>query len=84
MNLYIDYSWDLTNCEWIYSLVEHYYYKSLSTDISNLESSSFKVYPNPAVDYITIETGDSSQPVSVEMYSISGKLVLQKELTNSK
>ena len=47
-------------------------------------ASSFKIYPNPASDYIQIES-NNVQISSVEMYSVLGKKVVsQKTLINNR
>jgi hypothetical protein len=50
--------------------------------VKTLTQSSFRVYPNPASDYITIDgvTGSSGMPASVSLYNITGKLVLSTTL----
>ncbi|MBL0341851.1 MAG: T9SS type A sorting domain-containing protein [Bacteroidetes bacterium] len=47
-------------------------------------SLTFKVYPNPFVDRITIELSNSDQPVSIEIYDILGKLNSSYQLTDMK
>ena len=52
-----------------------------TTDIKDFNTTDFKVYPNPASYYITIELpfNDSS---SGEILSLNGKSVLQFELSS--
>jgi len=46
-------------------------------------SSDFKIYPNPAIDYITIETGSQSRHLDhIRVYDSSGKLVMKTELND--
>ena len=52
--------------------------------VEKVLASKFKIYPNPASDYIQIES-NNVQITSVEMYSILGKKVVsQKKLTNNR
>ena len=52
-------------------------------DVRQLELSSFKVYPNPARDYITIKS-DKVKIASIDLYSVLGKQVLsQKKLIDN-
>jgi len=47
-------------------------------------ASNFKVYPNPASDFVTIET-NNVEISAVKIYDILGKNVLkQNELTNNR
>lgn len=41
-----------------------------------------KVYPNPAADFITINTGDLKN-IQVELFDISGRKLLQQNVVNS-
>ena len=50
---------------------------ALGIDIVNGESD-FSIYPNPATDYLHIET-DNRDVERIVIYSISGKSVLEKE-----
>ncbi|MEP5339311.1 MAG: T9SS type A sorting domain-containing protein [Algibacter sp.] len=52
--------------------------------VGEVLSSSFKIYPNPAQDYIQIESSDV-QVSSVEMYNLVGKkLISETNLVDSK
>jgi hypothetical protein len=42
-----------------------------------------RVYPNPAQDYLTIEVNNLNKAISVEIYSITGQLLMQHDLTES-
>jgi len=57
-------------------------FKDLATTTSgNLSSFSFRIYPNPATDNLTIESGEMVR--KVEIYSLDGK-ILQQSSPNSK
>jgi len=54
--------------------------KDLGTNISDIESSSFKIYPNPVKDVIFIE---SVLPINkLEIYSLTGSLLLSNSNVN--
>ncbi|WP_106917783.1 T9SS type A sorting domain-containing protein [Chryseobacterium aurantiacum] len=42
------------------------------------------VFPNPTADYITITVSSKKKPKDVSIYDMSGKLVSQKEINNSR
>jgi hypothetical protein len=43
-----------------------------------------KVYPNPSVDYILVETANNNEPVEISLYNIFGQLVYSEKTTNNK
>ncbi|MBN1252647.1 MAG: C10 family peptidase [Bacteroidales bacterium] len=55
------------------------------TDINEISfDKSIKLYPNPAKDNLTIEFVNKSKSVTyIEIYDISGNLIIQKEFKNS-
>ena len=56
------------------------------TSISDVDAGNFKFYPNPASDFIIIETGKfNPENVSISIYDITGKLnSVQKRSMNNK
>ena len=44
--------------------------------------SVFKVYPNPANDIVTLQAGNGIEPVSIAVYDLSGKLLIEKNITS--
>jgi hypothetical protein len=50
--------------------------------VDSFLANSFKVYPNPANDFITIQSKDIKVS-SVDMYNVLGAKVLSSELTNN-
>jgi hypothetical protein len=52
----------------------------LSTSTFDLEGISLKIYPNPATDYILLET--KLQDYSISIYSLGGQLVLSRTSLN--
>lgn len=56
---------------------------SLSTKVKDVNYNTHtKIYPNPAIDGLTIECSDKGSKLSI--YNIVGELVIQKDLINSK
>jgi len=56
------------------------------TSVSDIDAGNFKFYPNPASDFIIIETGKiNPENVSISIYDITGKLnSVQKRSMNNK
>ncbi|NQY11764.1 MAG: T9SS type A sorting domain-containing protein [Flavobacteriales bacterium] len=62
-----------------------------SVALSNIETTSveeiavvgLKVYPNPVTDNFTIELAQLEEAINVSIYDITGKLVFQKEYSNT-
>lgn len=61
----------------IYSIVD----TELSTN--NVNTTAFKVYPNPANNVVTIQSGNAITATHAEIYDMGGKLLLSQKLTNS-
>lgn len=57
------------------------YYRKNASSIEVLTGPSVNIYPNPARELISIETG-SNQPATVKMINSSGKNVFQQAFTN--
>ena len=49
----------------------------------NHSLSTFKLYPNPVKDIVTITNANSDQPIEVEITDLVGKIYLVKELTST-
>jgi len=61
-----------------------YVYKNY-TGIEEKESGhELKIYPNPAIDQITIQTSNSIRKAYIRLYSIDGRLIVSKDLYNEK
>jgi hypothetical protein len=55
------------------------------TDTNELLSSYLKIYPNPVVRYVTVETGKSiTKPYSILVYSLDGELLINQVATASR
>jgi len=59
-----------------------YFYPGGLTSLNTINSLSFSIYPNPANDILTIKTL-SEKPI-IKIYNITGKIMLEKEVLNSK
>jgi hypothetical protein len=57
--------------------------KAPVTGIETGRINGFSIYPNPASDVVTIETSQATVKQIVGIYSASGQLVKQKEVTES-
>jgi hypothetical protein len=54
-----------------------------SLGTSSTEIKNFTIYPNPAEDYVTIESRKNLNNISVEVYDINGRKVIAKDLMNN-
>ncbi|MGZ4097187.1 MAG: T9SS type A sorting domain-containing protein, partial [Bacteroidia bacterium] len=43
-----------------------------------LEASGIKILPNPANDYILLQTEDASEKLKLEIFDVQGKLLVQE------
>jgi carboxyl-terminal processing protease len=50
------------------------------SEINNLTKSEIKIYPNPVIDYLTIELAKNELSTSIELYDVLGKKILAKTL----
>lgn len=53
-----------------------------TVDVSDGESRALSVYPNPATDKIIISGMNSAEPIQVQLFDISGSLVLEQNVTD--
>lgn len=54
---------------------------SVVANVEFIAKDKFRMYPNPANDFITIKLPNAGQYI-VEIYSVTGKKVMRKELTD--
>lgn len=74
--------WDSSTENWITSNLQDYYYSAFnSSSIPEIRLTSIMVYPNPAVDVVTIVTGQPSESFRFEMLDMQGRKVLSENLT---
>lgn len=59
-------------------------YRIVDASASTAKNSvaSFSIYPNPADDVVTIQSGNSLQAATANIYDISGKLLLSKQFAS--
>ncbi|MDO8952784.1 MAG: T9SS type A sorting domain-containing protein, partial [Draconibacterium sp.] len=57
--------------------------KAPVTGLETSEINNFNIYPNPATNVVTIETKLTIEKQKVSIYSTSGQMVKQKEVTES-
>lgn len=50
--------------------------------VNNTTFSSFKVYPNPAKDIVTLQSSNNSQVVSAEFFDLNGRKVFETPVVN--
>ena len=55
----------------------------IGLSLSEEEFVQFKVFPNPATHIINIQIPTQTEATNLRIYNVLGKLVLEKELTNS-
>jgi hypothetical protein len=72
---WIIYDWDSNADDWIFlGKLVSYWSKSTTSIINNNSNLSCILYPNPAVDIITIET-DKFDHYSIKITSVNGKMI---------
>lgn len=54
---------------------------SMSVSVANIERNSLQVYPNPATDMLTVNTGKADAQ-AIRLYNIAGVLVFEKQNTS--
>ena len=60
-------------------------YKIIDTSLSNSEfdKMGFSLYPNPAKESFTIKSSDENLATKIDLFDLTGKLLLTKKLENS-
>ncbi|WP_298307380.1 PQQ-dependent sugar dehydrogenase [Flavobacterium sp.] len=60
-------------------------YKIIDTSLSNseLDKIGFSLYPNPAKESFTIKSSDENLATKIDLFDLTGKLLLTKKLENS-
>lgn len=57
---------------------------SAPTGITNLNNTKVQVYPNPANSLLTVETRDINEKFNCTIYTVEGKLLMEKIVTGNK
>lgn len=60
-----------------------YHYQALPLGIADLEKSDIRVFPNPFMDNISVQTSIESYPIDIKISDISGKLVVSSSITGT-
>ncbi len=65
--------------------IDHIWFEGGNVSIENksLVMSDIKIYPNPAVDYIQIESSEDSKSIEVNIYSTTGQLMISTIINGS-
>jgi hypothetical protein len=81
----IGYAWDETNLQWGDINYEGIYYYSEQniTALYDIETEIFKLYPNPASEYLSFNISPTYNQIIFELYNMSGHKILIKEIDNS-
>ena len=53
---------------------------SSGTGLHENSLKHFRIFPNPASDFVTIESVQEGKPLEVKLYNLTGKVILQKLL----
>ncbi|TDE06879.1 endonuclease [Flavobacterium sandaracinum] len=56
---------------------------SASLNVNELETNSFNIYPNPSNGNVKLNLENSNEKYSVQVFSVLGQKVFEKEYTNS-
>ena len=54
-----------------------------SLETSDFDKNGFSVYPNPAKDSFTIKSSTENAVIKIELFDVTGKLLLTKELNSN-
>jgi glucose/arabinose dehydrogenase len=60
-------------------------FKIVDTSLANsdFEKSGFSLYPNPAKESFTIKSSDKNLAIKIDLFDLTGKLLLTKKLENN-
>ena len=66
-----------TNTRYQYRSIKYYYSNTdEATNINNSQMNSFKLYPNPATDFVYLNSVDINQPVQFQLFDIMGSKII--------
>lgn len=57
---------------------------SLNTDVTESSQKTFTIFPNPATDYLNIESLNNNEEIQIRIIDVSGKEVLANRISNSR
>jgi hypothetical protein len=84
LTIRIQYGWDSEINDW--KLVEKcfYYYNVVQTAINKKSAQNLLMYPNPAKEFISIQSDKPIENSRFELFNMQGQKVLYKELSTGK
>ena len=80
-----EFSWNSTNNTWELIAERQLSFSEFDgviTGYKQIASTQLNVYPNPTADGIWITVPSADKPVQVEVYSLQGQMMFQKQLTD--
>lgn len=73
--------WDMDDGQWIFEYRETHYYAGYSgTEMPGKDEAAIHVFPNPAFEYLIIDTDQASCCTRMELYDMQGRKVLSRQL----
>lgn len=76
--------WDKQTKEWKNaSKTTAYYTIEFPTSLVPQNEFQFQVFPNPASNFIMVKTGNLERPVTLELFEMTGKKIITKEIVGS-
>ena len=69
----------VTNSSVIYKIVD-----TSTASATSFENSGFSLYPNPSKNSITISSSEASFAKQIQIFDVSGKLLISKEVSQNK
>ncbi len=77
--------WDSSNGQWYTFKLQEYHYSAFgSSDIPKTHLSDIRVFPNPAVDVLYVETEESAESARFEIRDLQGRKVFSVNLTGTR
>lgn len=73
---WISQNWDPMAMQYVNEEKREYYFGNFGLSATNLDSRTFKLYPNPVHDELWIDT-NFEEPVQLQFFSMTGQLVQQ-------
>lgn len=74
-------SYNYTNTSWFNTERTVYYYSSISPNgFPENETSRIRVYPNPATDYVLVDSKDLSTNASILIFDTFGRMVINQAI----
>ena len=81
----VNIEWDSTGTTIAFGDSVYYYFQAV-TGMNNLvaQQVSLNVYPNPAANYITVESNSIAEDQTISVYNIQGQLITQQKILQAK